>query len=354
MQIDETAGSVRLVFRPSGWLRVLVVAFLAFWLCGWAVGEWFALRLVIGAMHGGVDSQAAKVLTHPAGWAVGGFILTWLLFWTFGGLAALVELLRIVAGRDELTILNDEYVIWRGVGPFGLERRFRREQLRELYVRRKSRDLVIEAGSGRHVVTRGVTIDDRHAIEARFALSSRDTLPLRWNQTEEEGGIVCIEARAFDGPGCLVAVGMLFAASALFVIFFAKQLPTWGTLIAALIALLLGTLFLRGAFQRRQWLVGRDRFALRYRWLWHTRVIPVDERSLRVEQSCDSDGDETTALVASVNGRPRTMHSDVNEDRDVVGLARFIEVRSGWSIPIPPELRRGSTAAARERQERLS
>lgn len=97
--------------------------------------------------------------------------------------------------------------------------------------------------------------------------------------------------------------------------------------------------------------MGRDRFALRYRWLWHTRVIPVDERSLRVEQSCDSDGDETTALVATVNGRPRTVHSDVNEDRDVLGLARFIEVRSGWSIPIPPELRRGSTAAERERQE---
>lgn len=222
MQIDETAGSVRLVFRPSGWLRVFVVAFLAFWLCGWAVGEWFALRLVVGAMQGGVESQAAKALTHPAGWVVGGFILTWLLFWSFGGLAALVEILRIVAGRDELTILHDEYVVWRGVGPFGFQRRFRREQLRELYVRRKSRDPVIEAGSGRHVVSRGVTIDDRNAIEARFAVSSRDTLPLRWKQSEEEGGAVCIEARAINGPGCLVVAGLLFAASALFVIFFAK------------------------------------------------------------------------------------------------------------------------------------
>jgi len=344
VQIDETAGSVRLVFRPSGWVRFFVAGFLAFWLCGWGVGEWFALRLVVGAMQGGAESQAAKALAHPVGWMVGGFILTWLLFWSWGGLAALVELLRLVAGRDELTILNDEYVVWRGVGPFGVERRFRREQLRELYVRRRSRDLVLEAGSGRHLVTRCVSLEGRDTIESRFAVASRDTLPLRWTQTEEDGGIVCIEAKALDGPGCLVAIGILFTASALFALFFGDLLPAWGTLIASFIALLLGALFLRGAFGRQQWIVGRDRFALRYRWLWHTRVTPVDERSLRVEHDRDSDGDETTSLVATVNGKSRTLHSDVNEDRDVVGLARFIEARSGWTVLLPRELKRSSTA----------
>ena len=69
--------------------RCFEVPFLAFWLCGWAIGEVFALTviakgigtLLTGAPMAGLPQTVAGVLF------MGGFMLVWVSFWTLGGLA---------------------------------------------------------------------------------------------------------------------------------------------------------------------------------------------------------------------------------------------------------------------------
>jgi hypothetical protein len=54
-------------------VRWVIVAFLTFWLCGWAVGEGFAIW---------------ALFFSGTPWPVKLFLLFWLTLWTFGGLAA--------------------------------------------------------------------------------------------------------------------------------------------------------------------------------------------------------------------------------------------------------------------------
>lgn len=56
--------------------------FLCFWLCGWAVGEGFAIYSLLGMASGHVKGGDA---------AGAGFLLIWLTFWTIGGLVAMAQ-----------------------------------------------------------------------------------------------------------------------------------------------------------------------------------------------------------------------------------------------------------------------
>ena len=66
-----------------------IIAFLSFWLCGWLMGELFAL----GALTG---------LFNEMGGA-GMFLFVWLAGWTLGGLFAIRTWLYMVAGKEVLT-----------------------------------------------------------------------------------------------------------------------------------------------------------------------------------------------------------------------------------------------------------
>lgn len=73
-------------------------AFLGVWLCGWAVGEVFASREVLGGR--------APV-----------FLYVWLLAWTFGGAFALLTFLWALLGRERLLITRDQLVLVYECGP---------------------------------------------------------------------------------------------------------------------------------------------------------------------------------------------------------------------------------------------
>jgi hypothetical protein len=77
------------------------------------------------------------------------------------------------------------------------------------------------------------------------------------------------------------------------------------------------------------------------RW-WHwSRLREFDARSLAVDSKTDSDGDDWFSLVATHRGRKRTLHQEMNNDRNVRRLARYLESKTGWSnfpqeLPRPP------------------
>jgi len=70
----------------GGPLRFLMIAFMVFWLCGWAFGEVMAIRQVLLGIGGGADL----------------FLLIWLGGWTCGGVFAMFLMVKIVRpGRPD-------------------------------------------------------------------------------------------------------------------------------------------------------------------------------------------------------------------------------------------------------------
>jgi hypothetical protein len=95
--LEHTSDGIRAVVRSrKNWF---VILFISFWLCGWFAGE---------------STAIAQVLGHPL-WSKGqptGFLGIWLLFWSFGGVAAFATLLWQFAGR-EVIALNSMTLIHR-------------------------------------------------------------------------------------------------------------------------------------------------------------------------------------------------------------------------------------------------
>lgn len=98
---DSPEGLEIVIPAPRVWP---VVAFLAFWLAGWATGEVFALRQILSP-----GPAAARV-----------FLAGWLAFWTFGGVSALAICLWMLVGHERVRLRPDALVIQReafGLGP---------------------------------------------------------------------------------------------------------------------------------------------------------------------------------------------------------------------------------------------
>jgi hypothetical protein len=78
--------------KPRGVGRIFASAFLTFWLCGWAVGESFALLFVFKAVSALATGEPLDSDDEPmqlgAGLAAVGFMLVWVTVWTFGGPAS--------------------------------------------------------------------------------------------------------------------------------------------------------------------------------------------------------------------------------------------------------------------------
>lgn len=88
-QFDGTRIAMPLIRKP--WTGLGGNLFLAFWLCGWACGEWFAARALWE--KGFAD----------AGW----FLAAWLGGWTVGGVMAMRALYQNVRGpRPEIIVLG--------------------------------------------------------------------------------------------------------------------------------------------------------------------------------------------------------------------------------------------------------
>lgn len=108
MHVDEDADALTITLpSPRALFRS---AFLAVWLCGWLAGEVFA---------GGALVAPGTPLP------VRGFLLLWLTFWTFGGLAALAAFLDGLGGAAVLRLDHEALTIRRRALGVPLARAFR-------------------------------------------------------------------------------------------------------------------------------------------------------------------------------------------------------------------------------------
>jgi hypothetical protein len=77
------------------------------------------------------------------------FILGWLTMWTVGGIAAGTHFLRIVAGRDVISVSPDGLEIERRDGPFRRRRTIKHGDLRGLRINLQGNAVVVDTAAGR-------------------------------------------------------------------------------------------------------------------------------------------------------------------------------------------------------------
>lgn len=115
--IADTPQGLRIVMPcRRSWL---VVCFLGFWICGWAVGEVMVTRQLLNG-----DAP-------PLGEV---FMLTWLGAWTVGGLLAIYAWLWQVMGKEMLTVHGQTFKTRRDIGGFGFDKEYDLVQMRDVRV----------------------------------------------------------------------------------------------------------------------------------------------------------------------------------------------------------------------------
>ncbi len=154
-------------FRPQGPGRFLVAAFLSFWLCGWLVGELFALGLLWQALA-----------TPQALGPVAVFLLIWLSLWTLGGYGALATVLRCFWSEDRLQLEPDSLRRQARLGPFRRSVLLPTREIRRVLIQSRSSAggaLVAELPGRSVVLTRLGSLTQRQ--EAAAALQAALRLP---------------------------------------------------------------------------------------------------------------------------------------------------------------------------------
>lgn len=308
-RFDETRG-VRL--RPSGVGRFFAAGFLLFWLCGWAVGEgfviWFLLRAAEELLEGQLPLTGTTV-------ALGAFLLTWLTFWTIGGIAAMHELLRSLWAEDSLVAEPPGLRVVRRVGPFRSRRVLRRDAIRRIRVLPGTTALVAETVDGTvELSTQGTLREREDAVRilgTTLGIESFDmahdvahptSLPQGWSEVIDQGGGIAIVPDPAIRRKQAIFVSVLAMVAGLGTLLLIDRAILNPNLLAptllvasATAGLLAGAVWLtRG---RREWRVETGRLILRRRF--GRGVCDLFEGvALELSLSTDSDGDHWYELDA--------------------------------------------------------
>jgi hypothetical protein len=303
---------VRLRTRDPG--RYIGAAFLAFWLCGWAVGEGFVLWILAkcawALLTGTPPDPGRQPLTAGPALMVGGFLLFWLAVWTIGGIGAIGELLRLLWGEDRIVVSSGRLTVTWSRGPLRTKRSFERDAIRRISLLAPRNHLALESGTQRIELSRLGTPAERQeaaaVLCAELALPDADvnaaTLPDRWDE------VVTPEGERALVPNLSVRrkqarVGLVLAMVAAAITFFAARgIGHDLRLIApAMVALVMTCLLTAGvvwlARGRMEWRIGSGRLTLRKRFGADVQDV-FEARRLLLDSSTDSDGDVWYELYA--------------------------------------------------------
>jgi hypothetical protein len=356
-----------IVLRAHGVGRWFVIAFLSFWLAGWATGELFALRMLglpvpwLLPMPG---PPAGSGFSFPSAGSL--FILFWLAFWTIGGLSALHEIAYLIGGRETLQFRPAEVRYGLGIGPWNRERVLTPQTVRRVSLHRSGQKVVVELSRGELSLARFGTAEERAQIcrglrrclvpdadpttgvlpasavsrHALSAVSPRNTLeptqlPGQLVARDLEGGETSVNTRVgsrMAGAGCVGAFAIPWNVGVI-----AVGAGNWSRpaeklflvphLLIGLALLALTLWFLVG---REEWLLAPGRLTITYRGLGLARIKNYPHGHLEVLVSTDSDGDETWSLLLWSGGASRVLQRGTASDLRELGA--FLAHRTGWEL----------------------
>lgn len=340
--------------RPTGIARYFGAAFLVVWLVGWAIGEVFVLGFLVMLIRSVAGSAVGLSWPIPGGqWIAGGaagfvllFLVVWLSLWTFGGLAAINELLRSVAGEDRVSADSTGVQLVRRAGPFERVRTFERSVIRRVRIRRHDKAAVIDTTSGTELVTAFGTYDERQTltewVRRQLSLPEQGTgvetgeAPPGWNMTVD-GNMVRLNqlGRSARRTGALVA-WFIVALMALIWIGSTKTETISSSAIAFALTLLLASWAAWVTWSSREWFVQPGQLTSHRRFAFWEWQRPFWNARLEVVVSTDSDNDEHYKLKVIDELGSRTIASELNDDADIVYLARWLAKRTGFPLTISP------------------
>lgn len=344
----------QVTLRPRGFARFFMVGFLGFWLCGWAMGEWFALGLIASSLESlfgpgfipdfiqlGFDThvsrgQASMVLA---------FILFWFALWTIGGMFALGQGLLLLAGR--------EVVRW---GPEALEVERRafvllssaRLDPTTLTGFVTSRGSLLARRGGRSVAVARLGTDEeraelstrletwRQAFGRHVRRSPEEPPAPGWSVTRDETGGYALTPSA--SARWLAAALLAFVASLFYLVLGFMLLDRRGT--GAVIGLFVLGLPATAAAYGAVWLaVVRESWHPRARSLeirrsafgrtWSRMFSPL---GLELRAHSDSDGDLHWTLTAHGDGKPHPLASAVHDSAEPDAIAAWLAERTGVEV----------------------
>lgn len=362
--------------RAQGFMRLLPAAFLAFWLCGWFVGEMFALAAVAGALHSlfgfPVPAWLARVHT-PANAAIPilAFLAVWLTFWTMGGVGAMAAFAGLLWGSEEVAWDAEQIEVRQRAFPFSRSVRvpwadvWRVEASRAGFGKLSGSIVgsvtAMTARGRKPIATMGST-DERAALAeqlrgalgtirpdaahdpraaapfARAMSGDAAALPARWKAEPDESGQLAlvqpvgplrIGGVMLAGFGAVLAlIGWNVARRSSVADWDSGQWAAVLLLAAFAAALFVGATVMaatrRSLHARGGGLVDRTvRFGRTSERQW----MPA---RLELQSSRDSDGDEWWKLVVSGPGAtPVTLESHINDPGPALALGRWLSERGG-------------------------
>lgn len=361
-----------IVLRATGWVSLLPAAFLFFWLCGWAVGEIVVLLILLGPLADPLVATLRELLpgswprpprfAGPTPWPVLAFLAVWFVFWTWGGLAAAWQLLRLLAGNDRLVTRPGGFSLRPGAGPFGWTRDFPASEVSAVFADVRRSRLVAVVGSSERILCSGTPLPIAEWLAARLRAalglpeptlaspgerddeaSAEPPVPADWaaRPLPEDGVLLSAPpARSRRTAGCALAVAVVVSAGfvALLLAAGVRRESPGAALFFGLVVLAVDLLCGWAAFARESWLLGPG-FVARVRTLgpWERRH-EVRHGTLAVSVSTDSDDDDWFRLVARGEGRPLKMANRMNAGPEVLAFARYAARHSGFPLDVPREV----------------
>lgn len=314
MKIERTFRGLEATVKSKGPHRISGSIFLSLWLAMWALGEFFALWILLWGgwcMLTGRPPGAAKapLETAPA-LATGLFLLVWLSIWTLGGVLAWRELLRNLFGSDQLCARAGELEIEHGYGLFRNRRSLPREQLIRFYLPPSKKILSAQTTLGTVEIARLGTSEELTAIalalNTEYALSenatARGLLPESWREAVSLEGEPILIRNPVTRRRQAIAMWLIFLPIAFVTCYLfnaARHQHSLGA-IAVIIGIAAGFAgwgTYRLTYCRDEWSLAPGRLVLQ-----HRRRSSLQPRftadALQLREEKDSDGDPWYRLLA--------------------------------------------------------
>jgi hypothetical protein len=362
MQVERTFSGFQATLRLRGVARFVGAAFLFVWLCGWTFGEGFALWILFAGAKSLLTGQPPEPGRSPLelapALATGLFLIAWLTLWTFGGIAAWYELMRLLFSRDRLRVTGHGLEITRRVGVFSSTRRLPRTQLRRIYCRAGS-VVMVETVNESVELTRNARLAETdelvRLLSAELNLEASKPLPPAlppdWREITVAGRTLLVKdpltRRKQAILAWLVALPLCVTAALCFrdaimrnpglyglgAVVGAFALPaTWGAW--------------RLAFTRVEWELQPGRLIQQRRRGSKIRVL-FEGRVLVVDSSRDSDGDiwYAAGILAPTTTQPtgrekrrsrRNLVKQMHDSTEPRRLAEWIAGKTG--MPVFPSM----------------
>jgi hypothetical protein len=363
---EPSDSGMQVTLHAAGVFRFLPAAFLSVWLCGWAVGEWFALRLLATTLRRalGTDVLASwfpdvggKLPPGPGLPVFAGFIVLWLALWTFGGMAALQQVFALLFGCERVRWGGDALEIERSALWFVSVTRLPALEITGFRPVRGS--LVADRRKRATKVTSSGSSDDRQQLAGlleAWRASFGPRTPLAADESPVPAYVAFHDktgAIALRVPGTRHPVGAMLALAGAGFWAGAVAMFTQKTGVALVVdtvlftlvgfACLAGSVWLLEA--RASWHMGAKRLERRRSFLgrtWSAEFVPLE---LELSSTRDSDGDLRWQLVASGKGRRQVIASAITDPSVPRALGTWVSERTGAPLvsrDVDDALRRAS------------